>query len=225
MIKIALITEGVTDQFVIKPIIENYYKDEEFRFTPIPDVDETDKQAGYGGWVNVLNYCKDDNLIELFDYNDFVVIQIDADISEEKGFGVPHSINGKQIESEILLENILEKLQFFISEETLEKYTDRFLFAIGIYSIECWLVAIVNPSHKSENIQNCLVRLNSSLSKKNIKTISPKDKNNFKSQKTYKKLASQFKNKKHIDKYANKNVGFEYFVKQINSLLNVDNDN
>ena len=225
MIKIALITEGVTDQFVIKPIIENYYKDEEFRFTPIPDVDETDKQAGFGGWVNVLNYCKNDNLIELFDYNDFVVIQIDADISEEAGFDVSHSKNGKQIESEILYKNILEKLQSFISEETWEKYADRFLFAIGIYSIECWLVAIVNPRHKSKNIQNCLFRLNSSLSKKNIKTINPKDKNNFNSQMAYKNLASQFKNKKNIDKYANKNIGFEYFVQQVNSLHNVNNDN
>ena len=48
MIKIALITEGITDQFVIKPIIINYYKDFEFRFTPIqPPIDETDKQAGF----------------------------------------------------------------------------------------------------------------------------------------------------------------------------------
>ncbi len=226
MIKIALITEGVTDQFVIKPIIENYYKDKEFRFTPIqPPVDETDKQTGFGSWTNVVNVCKDDNIIELFDYNDFVVIQIDADISQEKSFNVPHSNKGNQIESKVLCENIIARLQSFIPEGTWEKYADRFLFAIGIYSIECWLVALVNPRHSNKNIQNCLFRLNNGLSKKNIRPINPKDKNNFNSRTAYKNLANQFRNKKIIDKYANKNIGFECFVEQMNTLLNVDNDN
>ena len=226
MKKIALITEGVTDQFIIKPIIENYFKDEEFVFRPIPDVDETDKQAGYGGWINVVNYCKSENdLVEMLNYNDFIVIQIDADISEEKRFGVPHSENGKQIESEKLHDDIIKKIQSFIPVEIIKKYPDRFLFAIGIYSIECWLIAIVDPRHKNSIIQNCLSRLNNSLRKKNINPINPKDKNNFNSQKTYKQLASQFKNRKHIDKHAVKNIGFEYFVKQIDSLINISDDN
>ena len=221
MTKIALITEGVTDQFIIKPIIENYYKDTEFRFTPIqPPVDETDKQSGFVSWTNVVNLCKNENIIELFDYNDFVIIHIDADISQEKSFDVPHLKNGKQIESKILCENIINKLQSFIPDETWIEYSNKFLFAIGIYSIECWLVALVNQSHTKKNIQNCISRLNKSLSKKNIKPINTKNKNNYNSRVTYKKLASQFKNKKIIQKYATKNIGFELFIKQIDSQLN-----
>lgn len=224
MIKIALITEGVTDQFVIRPIIENYYKNMEFRFTSVqPPVDETDKQAGFGGWTNVVNLCKEDNISELFDYNDFVVIQIDADISQEKGFDVAHLKNGKQIENRVLCENIKIKLQSFIPKETWHKYSDRFLFAIGIYSIECWLVALVNPRHTNKNTQNCLSRLNKSLVKKNIIIINSKNKNNFNSRETYKKLAGKFKNKKNIDKYAKRNTGFEYFAKQLNNIKIVRN--
>ena len=219
MVKIALITEGVTDQFIIKPIIENYYKEKDFRFTPIqPLVDETDKQSNFGSWTNVVEQCKDKNLIELFDYNDFVIIQIDADITQEKGFDVSHTEKGKQIDSKLLYENITKRLQSFIDVQTWQKYADRFLFAIGIYSIECWLIALVNQSHTNKNIQNCLFRLNQSLGKKNMTTISPKNKNNYKSRTIYKNLSNQFKNKKIINKFATKNIGFEIFIQQIDTL-------
>lgn len=224
MIKIALITEGVTDQFIIKPIIKNYFKDREFVFRPIvPNVDETDKQTSFGGWVNVVNECKGSNISDLFNYNDFVVIQIDADISQEKGFDVPHSENGKQIGNEKLCENIIRKLQSFFPLGIWEEYADRLLFAIGIYSMECWLVALVNSRHTNKDIQNCLHRLNGGLSKNNIKIINPKDKNCFQSRSTYRYLANQFKNKKIIDKLAKRNAGFECFIEQISNMGIVDN--
>lgn len=50
MIKIALITEGITDSFVIIPIVENYFKEKDFVFNPVqPQQDETEKQKGFGG--------------------------------------------------------------------------------------------------------------------------------------------------------------------------------
>ncbi len=215
MIKIALITEGVTDQFIIKPIIENYFKNAEFRFTPIqPPVDETDKQAGFGSWVNVVSVCKNNDISELFNYNDFVVIQIDADISQEKGFDVPHLKKGKQVENKELCNNIVNQLKSFITNEVIDKYSNRVLYAIGILSMECWLVPLVDLGHNKNTINNCIKRLNIGLAKKNVKTINPSNKNNFQSRTTYKKLAGEFKNKKIIDKFAKQNTGFEYFVSQ-----------
>ncbi|MEN8121581.1 MAG: hypothetical protein ABFS35_14610 [Bacteroidota bacterium] len=219
MVKIALITEGVTDQFIIKPIIENYFKDTEFRFTPVqPPVDETDKQTNFGSWVNVLNVCKSNDVEDLFNYNDFVVIQIDADISQEKGFDVPHLKKGKQIENEELCKNVINKLQSFIPKEVWNKYSDRFLFSIGILSMECWIVPIVDSKHNKNSVNNCIKRLNISLAKKDIKTINPNDKNNFQSRTTYKKLAREFKNKKIIVKFAKYNVGFECFIGQLENI-------
>ena len=219
MIKIALITEGVTDQFIIKPIIENYYKDNEFRFTAIqPPVDETDKQTSFGSWTNVINVCKNDNISELFDYNDFVVIQIDADISQEKSFDVPHLKNGKQIDNKTLCENIIQKLQSFIPKPVWSEHAEKFLFAIGILTTECWLIALVDSRHSNKNIQNCLFRLNKSLAKNNKKIITPNNKNNFQSRNTYQNLAKQFKNREIINKYAKSNTGFKCFVEQISNI-------
>ena len=219
MIKIALITEGVTDQFIIKPIIENYFKDTEFRFTPIqPPVDETDKQASFGGWLNVVNLCKSDNIADSFYNNDFVVIQVDADVSQEKNFDVPHLKNGKQIDNIELCNDIIKKIQSFIPNNIWQEYSDRFIFSIGILTIECWLVAIVDSKHNKKNINSCSKRLNKGLAKKNIKTINTNDKNNYQSRTTYKKLAREFKNKKIIDKLAKTNVGFECFIEQLKNL-------
>ena len=104
---------------------------------------QINKQA-FGGWVNVVNICKDENFSELFNYNDFVVIQIDADISQEKGFDISHIKNGKTIDNRKLCDDIIKRLQLFIPNEVWNKYSNKFLFAIGINSIECWLIALVD---------------------------------------------------------------------------------
>lgn len=220
MIKVALITEGVTDQFIIKPIIENYCPKYEFRFTPIqPPVDETDKQTGFGSWVNVISLCKSDDIAEIFNYNDFLVIQIDGDVSQEKGFDVPHLEGGKQIDSKTLCNNIVKKLQNSIGAEVWYKYSDKIIFSVGILTMECWLVGLVDSNHNKRNINNCIKRLNIGLSKKNEKIINPKDKNSFQSRTLYKNLAGKFKNKKTIIKFAATNVGFECFVEQLNDMI------
>ncbi len=219
MIKIALITEGVTDQFIIKPIIENYFKNIDFGFRPIqPPVDETDKQTDFGSWTNVITELKKNNLPDLFDYNDFVVIQIDSDISQEKGFDVPHLSEGKQISNKQLCENVINKLQSFIPVEILEEYSNKILFAIGVQTMECWLVRIVDSNYKNTQSNNCLERLNRNLSKQNMNIVNPKTKNNYQSRTTYKKLAKEFKNKSTITRYSKSNVGFECFVKQIENI-------
>ena len=123
MVSIALITEGVTDQLIIKPIIESYYKDIDFRFKPIrPLVDETDMQTSFGNWYNVICACKEESFTEIFSYNDFIVVQIDADVSQEPHFDVPHIEAGQQIENKRLCENIITKLISLIPDEVWKKY-------------------------------------------------------------------------------------------------------
>ncbi len=215
MIKIALITEGITDQFIIKPIVENYFKDKEFKFNPIqPQQDETEKQKGFGGWVNVLEWCKGEDIEEVVIYNDFVIIQIDADVSQNEGFDIPHLDSGKEKEASVLCNDIINKLQSLISQEIWDKYKNKFLFAIGILEIECWLLPLIETKLSTKN---CLDRLNKGLRKKDENVIS-KNKNSYNSRQVYKSLSGKFRNKKIIDKYAIKNAGFIHFVGQFKLL-------
>jgi len=214
MVKIALITEGVTDQFILKPIIENYFDNQEFHFNPIsPPVDETDKQTGFGGWVNVVNSCKNEDFKEMFKRNEFVVIHIDADISYQKGFDVDDILDGKKKESNVLCNDIIDKLKSFIPAEIFDQYSEKFLFAIGFLTMECWLMTLVSTT-TSDTI-NCTHKLNSIIKKKNMNPINEKNKNSYSSRQTYKVLASKFKNKKTILEHSKKNVGFDNFVNQL----------
>jgi hypothetical protein len=217
--KIALITEGITDQYIIKPIIENYFKEIDFKFNPIsPSVDETDKQTGFGSWVNVIKSCEVEDFEEMLLFNDYVVIQIDTDVSHQKGFDVPKVIAGVKLEHKELCEKVIEKLKSLISKDVLEKYSEKFLFAIGIHSTECWLIATVKSGRNKEETDNCLFKLNSQLTIKNMNAINPNNKNSFKSRKTYHELARKFRNKKEIEKYSKYNVGFEMFVEQVKQI-------
>ncbi|MEA3443617.1 MAG: phage tail protein [Bacteroidota bacterium] len=219
MIKIGLITEGITDQFILKPIINNFWKKIEFDFREIqPRIDETDKQEGYGSWVNVLKTCREEDFNTLFKFNDFVVIQIDSDVSQEKGFDVAHFQNGKQLSEEELCLTIIDKLKSLIPSNLFEKHQEKFLFAIGLHSSECWLLTIVEKGSKKTKTQNCLNHLNKELSRSNFGTINPKNKNNAQSRKTYQTLAKKFKNKIIIQDASGNNSGLKNFVLQLSDL-------
>ncbi len=162
--------------------------------------------------MNVLEWCKSENLEDILLYNDFVIIQIDADVSQNKGFDVPHLVGGKEKDASVLCNDIIDKLQSLISREIWDKYKNKFLFAIGILEMECWLLPLID---NKSSIKNCLHRLNRGLRKRGEETIG-ENKNNYKSRRVYKKLSKKFKNRKIIDEYAVKNAGFYCFVNQLN---------
>lgn len=61
MTTFGLITEGITDQEVITNILFGYYDNPDLDITELqPLKDETDskKSANFGGWGNLLEYCK-----------------------------------------------------------------------------------------------------------------------------------------------------------------------
>lgn len=216
MVKIALITEGITDQFIIKPIIKNCFKNIEFQFNSIqPPVDETDKQADFGNWLNVMNCCEDYiRLKETLLFNDYIVIQIDADVSHNKGFDVPKVANNT-----IWCDSIIKRLQELIPPGIWETYKERFIFAIGVKIMECWLVALVS-SRKVETItNNCLYKLNQELAKTKIGKINLNNKNSYQSRKVYQTVASMLKKRKIIEKNAKTNIGFERFIKQLDVIF------
>lgn len=220
MTKIALITEGITDQYIIRPIIENYFVDNDFAFRPIsPCIDETDKQIGFGSWTNVIKACQFEDFEEVFKYNDYVVIQIDADISHEKGFDVPHFRNGIRIEYRVLCENIIRKLISEIPLKVFDKYCDRFIFAIGVLTMECWLLTMDNHTGIANSTSNCLFKINKLLARRNEDIIAPDDKNSYRSKQVYKMLSNRFKSKKIIKQFSKRNIGFQIFIEQLENRL------
>ena len=85
--KIGIVSEGVSDFFILKHIVERYLKEKDVYTIPLkPKVTSKNKQEGFGTWQGVFDYIKgDDNLIveAVKEGCEYVVVQIDTVVSME----------------------------------------------------------------------------------------------------------------------------------------------
>ncbi len=152
---IALISEGVTDRPIIDAVLHSYFAKNAKRFYPnlnplLPKKNEP------VGWLNVLKYCESEEFRGAFNFNDYVIIQIDSDVHAEKGFDVP---NQKTVE--ILITAIKNKIIEKIGIEFYEIYKGSILFCICVDSIECWLLPFYASTKADKTKQsNCCNTVN-----------------------------------------------------------------
>ncbi len=208
--RFALITEGISEHRIVKHILEKYFKNSDIYCRPIQPQIYNEKQASSGGWLEVLKYCtREDDLNEIFNNNDYLVIQIDTDQSQTKPFNISHTKSNNKLKTiEELYNDVIYKLRDLIPPNIIEEHGDKIFFAISIHTIECWLLPIYyNNNHKSDT-SNCLFSLNKELKKKNIHPIPPKDKNNPVSIRTYDTILRNWGKKQDIINSAQHNFGF-----------------
>jgi hypothetical protein len=180
MPKFGLITEGITDQIVIENILVGYFDNPDIIVNPLqPLRDETDKSlmANYGGWTLVFDHCCSEKFQDAFSFNDFVIIQIDTDTCDEKGYDISKTEvgTGRELSPEELIEKVCQKLKELIGIDFFNEVQDRVIFAIAVHSAECWLLPIYYEDKNSSDTKNCLNRLNRILAKRENFTISAKD--------------------------------------------------
>ena len=54
--KIGIVSEGVSDYYVLKHIISRYLKEQDVYTIPLNPKQDKGKQVGFSGWQGVLNY-------------------------------------------------------------------------------------------------------------------------------------------------------------------------
>ncbi len=209
MAKFALACEVVTDQIVIENILCGYYKDyddldEEIQ--PLqPPFDATNQkqlEGEFGGWEMLLEYLtlkrfRDDVL-----NSEYMIIQIDTDISEHVNFGVSQN----DLSTEELIEKVIERLiaQIDSKETFYEEYKSKIIFAISVHSLECWILPVYK-NHKNEKITGCFETLQ--RESKKIKVL--------KEYKVYDKLTQDFLKHKKLMKFVSKNSSFQIFINNL----------
>jgi hypothetical protein len=220
--RIALITEGVSEYKVVKYIIEKYHKDIDPKIIQIQPLVINDKQETVGGWVEVLKYCSRDNdLREIFyNGNDYLIIQIDTDQSQEAPFSISHNkeVDNKSKSVEELYLEVVEKLRSLINVEILQEYGDKIIFAISIHSIECWFLPIYFTNNDKSKTSGCIDKLNQELSKKLDRGLPKTNKNDFEAQKTYSIILKNWNNKKAIIDSAKHNFAFNKFIEDLDAI-------
>jgi len=215
MAKFALACEGVTDQIVIENILCGFYKDyddldEEIQplQPPFDATTQTQLEGEFGGWEILLEYLSQKRFRDDVLNSEYIIIQIDTDISEHVNFGVAQ----KDLSTEEFIEKVIERLiaQIDSKEVFYEEHISKIIFAISVHSLECWLLPIYR-GYKNEKITGCFETLK--RESKKIKVL--------KDYKVYGELSQDFLNYKKLMKLISKNSSFEIFMNKLPSSLKV----
>lgn len=180
MTTFGLITEGKTDQIVIENILVGYFRDPDLAVNwLLPLRDETDKHRAenFSNWYKVFEYCRSQTFKEAFPFNDYIIIQIDTDVSEEKGFDIPKFEHGQERSPETLIASVIDKFKVLMGEAFYEAHQSQIIFAIAVHSIECWLLPLYYANKTKAKTKNCLDTLNRQLKKADGFRINSSQKN------------------------------------------------
>lgn len=222
MASIALICEGVSEVKILTYIINRYLGDDIVVNAYQPSLKVShgqDKQDVDGGWLQVLNHCKDDIVNDIMTANDYIVIQIDTDTCIQLNYDVDiYDENHQKVTDDILYNRVCTRIKRDISEEIWNKFSDRILFAICFDEIECWLLPLYygNDPQKCCATNNCIYILNQKLQKEGL-GIPLKDKNSPEAINVYKKILKKMK-RKDIPNISQHNYGFLKFIEQMNAI-------
>ena len=212
--KIGIVSEGVSDFWVLRHIITRYLKDQDLWVLPInPKQTKNGKQDGPGGWGLVMKYLEDkekklivEALKEDFEY---IVVQIDTDVCEE--YGVKHDLTDMGAFWQEVCDNLSNRLP-----EDFDK--SRLIFAICIDEIECWLIPFVDTNKKDcQNTNRCVNIVNKSIKGKDF-FIDADNKNSDGAKGAYDYILKQKKKPKDIKECSVHNYGFTKFVEQLDKM-------
>jgi hypothetical protein len=177
----ALVTEGATDHAILKNILIGYFKEQRE-----PDVhrEHPDPRAEkqYGGWTLVLQYLKEKKYQQAFQLNQHLIVQVDTDVAEDAGFDVPRQNEHGKLPLAEFVQKVVERLRNEIGQQDMALYGDRFIFAIGVEQLECWVLPLWFNDAKGEQTANCTNRLGDcnqlrdELKKKNYRWIRKEEK-------------------------------------------------
>ena len=215
MTNFGLITEGLTDQIVIESILAGYFNNPDIDIRPLQperDKDDENKSHNYGGWSQVFAYCESNNFKEAFQFIDYIIIQIDTDVSED--YNIAHQDENGEFTPQQLIAKVIDKFRDGIGEDFYNTNQQKIIFAISVHSIECWLLPLYyTDKQKKAKCKNCLNTLNYELSKQHKFTI---DKN-AKNPEYYREIAKQYGKHKVLMKHYQDNPSLKIFIEEIES--------
>jgi hypothetical protein len=213
MISFGLVTEGLTDQIVIENILAGYFNSPDLdirQLQPERDKDNENKST-YGGWTLVFNYCKSRVFQEALQFIDYIIIQIDTDVSEH--YKIPQQDENGEFTPQQLIEKVIGKFRGASGDDFYSKYQQKIIFAISVHSIECWLLPLYYTDSKKYKVKNCLDTLNRELQKKHKFTIDA----NAKNPEYYREISEQYRKPKVLMKHYAENPSLKNFIEQIQS--------
>ncbi|WP_052519434.1 hypothetical protein [Archangium violaceum] len=216
-----IVGEGVTDQIVVDNILLGYFGDEEpivnYVQPPLDKTGET-RDPAPGGWGLVLKFFELGEHRRALQFNDYLVVQIDTDVSEQKGYDVPHREGGRELEVAELVMRVTEKFKGIIGDEFLRAHGHRFLFAVAVHGIECWLLPLLYEDNRATKTTGCLDACNRERIRRNKPPLSAAGhKSETKNVKAYQEVAREYAKRKRLYAVRDKNPSLALFIAQLDT--------
>lgn len=165
----ALVTEGPTDQVILKNILLGYFHGQPVEPSIYREHPDPQAAVAFGGWTLLLNYLQAKKFRQALQLNRFLIVQIDTDVSEDRGFDVPKQDANGPLSVEAMVASVIERLKSEIGVEDWAIYGDKFIFAIAVHQTECWALPLwENEAGKAGKTENCLNALGQALRRNNL---------------------------------------------------------
>ncbi len=209
----AIVGEGITDQIVIEAVLQGFHGDDaEIQVAyEQPQLDATGAHGppAPGGWTLVVDYLRKRKYIEALQVNRYLVVHLDTDIAADLGVQLP---TDGDVDASI--DAIVSHLAGIIGNRA---PIERFIFAIAVDKIECWLLPLVfdrSQPAKQKKQTGCLAAINHKRRQDDEEPLSNADESD-KNPRVYRELARGFeKQAKLFDlvEGGNANPGLTHFI-------------
>ena len=215
----AIVAEGLTDQIILRHILLGFFSPWEEEPTinfvqPLCDTTGQKSAPSPGGFDQVIKYLENGRFREALQFNRYLVIQLDTDISEQ--YGVSKHDGGQERTIEELIEAVTERLRGLLGEPILASHGHRFLFAIAVHSSECWLLPLCfdgSQKAKQGKIAGCLAAANHALRTSGRPVLSTGEgKNEHKDPAAYAALARAYGRRKTLLQHRDDNPSLRVFL-------------
>ena len=225
MLSFGIVAEGFTDQIVIDNLITGFFGDVDEEPTvnyvqPLLDATGARGAPEPGGWGMVLKFLELGEHRRALQFNDYLVLHVDTDVSEQKGFDVPHREEGRELSVIELVTRVSEKLTGIIGAEFCAAHGDRLIFAVAVHGIECWLLPLLYQDNHARKITGCLNAANEAR-KKGGKTplYTVVRKHVSKDPRSYQDVSRAYTKRKRLMALCDKNPSLALFVRQLDRTI------
>jgi hypothetical protein len=172
MTTVGILSEGRTDQKVIRQVLLGFFADQgdavdTLEINPFfpPEVG-LPGEPEEGGWTVLKRRLQDGHHLQALQYNDYIVIHIDTDVCDQPGYDVPRLDPTTQsaLDPAQLREAVKARLTEWLGRDFAAPHGQRVLFAIAVDTIECWLLPLLEDKRaKQSKTVGCAKAVNEAL--------------------------------------------------------------
>jgi hypothetical protein len=217
-----IIAEGITDQIVIESILRGYLgdQDDELVVNPVqPPLDATAQGGGPppAGWTLVFRSLRDGEHRKALQFNDYIIVHIDTDVCDDKGFDVPKNNQAGPLPVEALVERVTARLKKAMGDDFCVAHGHRVIFAIAVHQIECWLLPLFfeNEDRKAEKIAGCLSAVDEQRRRQNKLLFT---RGGGKEPRVYREVARDYARRKILMKHYHRNPSLKVFIEGLDAM-------